>query len=341
MMMHRNTAGVGRSYSSPCINPSSNVDVRVPRQTPIQTQTDSFLSTKKDSIPQPQSTQSLPALEGKSKTLKHEHKHTSTSTMCEKGILIWTCGCTQLEDPRPCPKARHRNKPCDGYGFVWAYRDPIPYHTHSKCPTCLHNDEIALRRRANEALLVNSHAYPTLQSVANGDDSQRVRTGRPRYDRTASGTEIYVPEGWVPEMNRLPGNANEYSAFLTGSFDPLLRLPDTHIPPPTDRTQPPPILSARPQQLQGQQRLRLHAPPQFWQGPVVLEDAEYPYVEFKGALGAQRPGMAGRRTSYTGRVAEKGWAPPRSGTLPPQSDVDTEPPSRMHSPQLKVTPPQK
>ncbi|KEQ95356.1 hypothetical protein AUEXF2481DRAFT_216829 [Aureobasidium subglaciale EXF-2481] len=266
---------------------------------------------------------------------------TQPTAMCEKGILIWTCGCTHLQDPRFCRKAIFRKKPCDGYGFSWAYRSPIPWHTLKKCPSCLHAEEVRKAQLANEALLATSSAYPTLQSVANGDDSRREGRGRPRFDRVASGGEICVPEGWRPEMNRLPGNANEYSAWLGGRFDPLVRLEDTHQP--SSRVARPqsslPARAARAQEIPAQQvqhRVRLHAPPQCWNGPVVLEENAYPFVEFRCASG-QRPGQS-RRPSYTGRVLDKGWAPPSSGTLPPQRDVDTAPPSQVPSPHLKVSP---
>ena len=270
--------------------------------------------------------------------------NTSPAAMCEKGILIWTCGCTHLQDPRPCHKARFRNKACDGYAFTWVYRTPIPLHTSLRCPSCIRADEATALRRANEALLARSSAYPTLKSVATGDDSHRVRAGRPTFSRTASGTQIHrVPDNWSSEMNRLPGNANEYSAFLAGRFDPLVRLPDTHVPQPqTSRAASP----TKPTELEigardmpvPMQRSRSHAPPQCWPGPVVLGEDDYPYVEFRGALSAT-PG-ASRRPSYTGRVLDKGWEPPSSSTLPPQSDVDTAPPSQVPSPQLKVSPPQ-
>lgn len=267
--------------------------------------------------------------------------------MCEKGILVWTCGCSQIQDPRLCPKARHNNKPCEGYAFAWAYRSPISLHTSLRCPSCIRNDEATALRKVNETLLAKSCAYPTLVSVANGDDSHRVKTGRPMFSRTASGTQmIKVPNDWTSEMNRLPANANEYSAFLSGRFDPLVRLPDTHIPPAAPRISgTPPILATRmqtkardmPVAAPGMQRSRSHAPPQCWQGPVMLGEDDYPYVEFQGALSV-RPG-ASRRPSYMGKVLDKGWAPPTSGTLPPQSDVDTSPPSQVPSPQLKVSPP--
>jgi hypothetical protein len=264
--------------------------------------------------------------------------------MCEKGILIWTCGCTHLQDPRPCHKARFRNKACDGYAFTWAYRTPIPLHTSLRCPSCIRADEATALRKANEALLAGSSAYPTLKSVATGDDSHRVRAGRPRFSRTASGTQIHkVPDNWTSEMNRLPSNANEYSAFLAGKFDPLVRLPDTHIPSPQPSRATSPArntkleMGARDVPV-AMQRSESHAPPQCWQGHVVLGEDDYPYVEFRGAL-STRSG-ASRRPSYTGKVLNKGWAPPSSGTLPPQSDVDTAPPSQVPSPQLKVSPPQ-
>jgi hypothetical protein len=239
--------------------------------------------------------------------------------------------------------ARFRNKVCDGYAFTWAYRTPIPFHTSLRCPSCIRADEATALRQANEALLATSSAYPTLKSVATGDDSHRVRAGRPRYSRTPSGTQILdVPANWTSEMNRLPSNANEFSAFLAGKFDPLVKLPDTHLPlPQTPRASS----LSKPTKLNmgvrdmpvPMQRSRSHAPPQCWQGPVVLGEDDYPYVEFRGTL-STRPG-ASRRPSYTGRVLEKGWAPPSSGTLPPQSDVDTAPPSQVPSPQLKVSPP--
>ncbi|KAG9661358.1 hypothetical protein KCU95_g8840, partial [Aureobasidium melanogenum] len=266
--------------------------------------------------------------------------------MCEKGILIWTCGCTHLRDPNPCPKARFYNKPCDGYAFAWAYRSPISLHTSLRCPSCIRNDEATALKKANEALLAKSSAYPTLVSVANGDDTHRAKTGRPMYSRTASGTQMLkVPESWTSEMNRLPANANEYSAFLSGRFDPLVRLPDTHIPAAPRVSRTPPTMATglgqgardMPVAAPGMQRSRSHAPPQCWQGPVMLSEDDYPYVEFRGALSA-RSG-ASRRPSYTGKVLDKGWAPPSSGTLPPQSDVDTAPPSQVPSPQLKVSPP--
>ncbi|KAI5253065.1 hypothetical protein E4T42_03075 [Aureobasidium subglaciale] len=175
--------------------------------------------------------------------------------MCEKGILIWTCGCTHLQDPRFCRNAIFRKKPCDGYGFSWAYRSPIPLHTLKKCPSCLHAEEVRKAQLANEASLATSSAYPTLQSVANGDDSRREGRGRPRFDRVASEEEICVPEGWRPEMNRLPGNANEYSAWLGGRFDPLVRLEDTHQPSPrVARPQSSlPARAARAQEIPAQQ----------------------------------------------------------------------------------------
>jgi hypothetical protein len=268
---------------------------------------------------------------------------TTTSAMCEKGILIWTCGCTHLQDPRPCHKARFRNKACDGYAFTWAYRTPIPLHTTLRCRPCIRTDEATALRKANEALLAESSAYPTLKSVATGDDSHGLRVGRPRLSRTASGTEILkVPDQWTSEVNRLPSNANEYSAFLAGKFDPLVELPDTHIPSPepsrasslTKHTKSEMGVRDIPVTMQ---RSRSHAPPQCWQGPVVLGEDDYPYVEFRGTL-STRPGTS-RRPSYTGKVLDKGWAPPCSGTLPPQSDVKTAPPSQVPSPQLKASPP--
>jgi hypothetical protein len=212
-----------------------------------------------------------------------------------------------------------------------------------RCPSCIRTDEATALRQANEALLAKSSAYPTLKSVATGDDSHRVRAGRPRYSRTASGTQILdVPANWTSEMNRLPSNANEFSAFLAGKFDPLVKLPDTHLPlPQTPRasslTKPTKLEMGVRDMPVPMQRSRSHAPPQCWQGPVVLGEDDYPYVEFRGTL-STRPGTSGR-PSYTGKVLEKGWAPPRSGTLPPQSDVDTAPPSQVPSPQLKVSPP--
>ncbi|KAI4725655.1 hypothetical protein E4T49_06596 [Aureobasidium sp. EXF-10728] len=265
--------------------------------------------------------------------------------MCEKGILIWTCGCTHIQDPRPCPKARFRNRACDGYAFAWAYRSPIPIHTSLRCGPCLRADQANTLRKANRALLVKSSAYPTLLSVAHGDDSHRLKTGRPRFSRSASETQMLrVPDNWTSEMNRLPGNANEYSAFLGGRFDPLVRLPDTHVP----STQPCHTtldLAAKletgakdvPFACPGMRRSRSHAPPQCFRDPVVVGEEHYPYVEFRGALSA-RP-ESSRRPSYTGRVLEKGWAPPCSATLPPKSDVDTARPSLVPSPQLKVSPP--
>jgi hypothetical protein len=306
--------------------------LRLPGQTDQRTQTPPL------DIQTASSPSYLTVFENKIKT-----KTDSTPAMCEKGILIWTCGCTHLQDPRPCPKARFRNKVCDGYAFTWAYRTPIPFHTSLRCPSCIRADEATALRQANEALLATSSAYPTLKSVATGDDSHRVRAGRPRYSRTPSGTQILdVPANWTSEMNRLPSNANEFSAFLAGKFDPLVKLPDTHLPlPQTPRASS----LSKPTKLDmgvrdmpvPMQRSRSHAPPQCWQGPVVLGEDDYPYVEFRGTL-STRPG-ASRRPSYTGRVLEKGWAPPSSGTLPPQSDVDTAPPSQVPSPQLKVSPP--
>ncbi|KAI4833785.1 hypothetical protein E4T44_09220 [Aureobasidium sp. EXF-8845] len=211
--------------------------------------------------------------------------------MCEKGILIWTCGCTHLQDPRPCSKGRFRNKACEGYAFTWVYRTPIPVHASLRCPSCIRLDEATALRKANEALLAESYAYSTLKSVATGDDSHRVRTGRSRFSRTASGTQILkVPETSTSEMNRLPSNANEYSAFLAGKFDPLTKLPDTHLPSPrpsrassfTQHTKQ--DMGARDMPVV-MQRSRSHAPPQGWQGPVVLGEDDYPYVEFRG-LGA-------------------------------------------------------
>jgi hypothetical protein len=269
---------------------------------------------------------------------------TLTTVMCEKGILIWTCGCTHLQDPRPCSKARFRNKACEGYAFTWVYRTPIPVHASLRCPSCIRLDEATALRKANEALLAESYAYSTLKSVATGDDSHRVRTGRSRFSRTASGTQILkVPETWTSEMNRLPSNANEYSAFLAGKFDPLTKLPDTHLPSPrpsrassfTQHTKQ--DMGARDMPVV-MQRSRSHAPPQGWQGPVVLGEDDYPYVEFRGTL-STRPGTS-RRPSYTGKVLDKGWAPPCIGTLPPQSDVDTAPPSQVPSLQLKGSSPQ-
>jgi hypothetical protein len=269
---------------------------------------------------------------------------TLTTVMCEKGILIWTCGCTHLQDPRPCSKGRFRNKACEGYAFTWVYRTPIPVHASLRCPSCIRLDEATALRKANEALLAESYAYSTLKSVATGDDSHRVRTGRSRFSRTASGTQILkVPETWTSEMNRLPSNANEYSAFLAGKFDPLTKLPDTHLPSPrpsrassfTQHTKQ--DMGARDMPVV-MQRSRSHAPPQGWQGPVVLGEDDYPYVEFRGTL-STRPGTS-RRPSYTGKVLDKGWAPPCIGTLPPQSDVDTAPPSQVPSLQLKGSPPQ-
>ncbi|CAD0109767.1 unnamed protein product [Aureobasidium uvarum] len=265
--------------------------------------------------------------------------------MCEKGILIWTCGCTHIQDPRPCHKARFRNKACDGYAFAWAYRSPVPIHTSLRCPSCFRADEALTLRKANEALLAKSFAYPTLISVADGDDSHRVKTGKPRFSRTASGTQLVrVPDNWTSEMNRLPRNANEYSAFLGGRFDPLVRLPDTHIPSPqpcrsSPTTHTKQVKGARemPFTAPGIQRSRSHAPPQCLQGPVLLSEDDYPYVEFRGTL-STKPG-ASRRPSYTGKVLDEGWAPPSSGTLPPQSDVDTAPPSQVPSPQIKVSQP--
>ncbi|KAG9560850.1 hypothetical protein KCU71_g8699, partial [Aureobasidium melanogenum] len=266
--------------------------------------------------------------------------------MREKGILVWTCGCTHLQDPRRCSKARFCNKPCDGYAFAWAYRSPISLHTSLRCPSCIRNDKAAALKKANETLLAKSSAYPTLVSVANGDDTHRVKTGRPIYLRTVPGTQtLKVPDDWTSEMNTLPANANEYSAFSSGRFDPLVKLPNTHIPAAHGAFRTPPAMATKMETgardmsvaALGIQRSRSHAPLQFWQGPVMLDEEQYPYLEFRGALTA-RPG-ASRRPSYTGKVLDKGWAPPSSGTLPPQSDVDTAPPSQVPSPQLKVSPP--
>lgn len=327
-MLHSNIPGSeGRSYHSSCIKASSYVGIQYLEQT----QTD-FSDTRNTSI----STIS----EG------GPDVRTKSPAMCEKGIIIWTCGCSHIQDPRLCPRARFHNKPCDGYAFAWAYRAPISLHTSLRCPSCIRNDEVTALRKANEALLAKSSAYPTLISVANGDDSHRVKTGRPMYSRTASGMQMLkVPDDWTSEMNRFPANANEYSAFLSGRFDPLLRLPDTHMPAAPQTSSNPPMMATRmeagardmPAAAPGMQRSRSHAPPQCWQGPVMLSEDDYPYVEFRGALSG-RPG-ANRRPSYTGKVLDKGWAPPSSGTLPPQSDVDTAPPSQVPSPQLKVSPP--
>lgn len=321
-----------RSYHSSCIYPSSYIYILHPKQTGRQTQAD-FSDIRNSS---------------ESRTIpKYELTiHTNILVMCEKSILIWTCGCTHLQDPRRCSKARFYDKPCDGYAFAWAYRSPISLHTPLRCPSCIRNDEATALKKANEAHLAKSSAYPTLVSVANGDDTHRIKTGRPMYSRTASGTQMLkVPEDWTSEMNRLPGNANEYSAFLNGRFDPLVKLPDTHIPAAPQTPRPSSANGTRMEQgardmliaAPKMQRSRSHAPPQCWQGPVMLDETDYPYVEFRGTL-STRPG-ASRRPSYTGKVLDKGWAPPSSGTLPPQRDMDTAPPSLVPSPQLKVSPP--
>jgi hypothetical protein len=327
MMLHGYIAGLGGIiYSSPCY-------ITLLRHTASRTNTsdaNAFLEHTNGLI----TTIRFHQLKSNTK---------STSTMCEKGILIWTCGCTHPQDPRPCSKARFRNKTCEGYAFTWAYRTPIPLHTSLRCPSCIRLDEATALRKANEALLAESSAYPTLKSVATGDDRHRVRAGRPRFSRTASGTQILkILDHWTSEMNRLPSNANEYSAFLAGKFNSLIKLPDTHIPSPEPSRAS--SLTKHTKSEMGtrdipvtMQRSRSHAPPQCWQGPVVLGEEDYPYVEFRGTL-STRPG-ARRRPSYTGRVLDKGWAPPCSGMLPPQSDVDTAPPSQVPSLQLKASPP--
>lgn len=286
--------------------------------------------------------------------------------MCEKALLAYTCGHSSTQDPRPCARAIHRNRICEGYGFAWAYRDPVVVRLSTKCPDCIQSEEAEARRRANEEFMAHSEAYPSLKEVENEDDKAREQIGRPRYDRSASGTMI-VPEGWTSEMNRLPSNANEYHAFLHGTFDPLTRLPDTHIPYRPIPTAPPllqpgqPLTEAAFQRtvqaavqhavqghLANQQRIRMHAPPQCWTdaGPVVVEEGQYPYVEFRGAtatatananrsptaldVAAARPGSSRRSSSTVGKQ-EKGWAPISGGTLEPKKDVAVTPPSRKDS----------
>ena len=152
--------------------------------------------------------------------------------MCQKVKKTWECGHSQTEDPRRCRVAYHRNKSaCQDYGFAWAFRDPVVENKGGECCTCHHAHAERARKDANQMFVEKSQAYPCLRDVSTHDDATRRESGRPRFDRRNSNSEIAIPPGWTPAQNRLPSNANEYEQFVRGRFNPLQHLPDSHLPP--------------------------------------------------------------------------------------------------------------
>lgn len=150
--------------------------------------------------------------------------------MCQKVKKVWNCGHSDTEDPRPCPQANNRNRACPAYGFAWAYRDPVLEKPEGKCGECHAAAIEEAGREANRQFVERSQAYPRLRDMSTHDDRRRLLEGRPRFDRTLSGPAITVPKDWTPEFNRLPSNANEFEQLLRGRYNPLQRLPDSHVP---------------------------------------------------------------------------------------------------------------
>ncbi|KAF1344708.1 hypothetical protein BDV97DRAFT_402476 [Delphinella strobiligena] len=357
--------------------------------------------------------------------------------MCQKVQNIWQCGHSDTEDPRRCRIAYNRNKAsCQEYGFVWAFRDPVIEKWEGECRDC----RLARREReksaANKKFVEQSQAYPVLRDVSSHDDETRRKTGRPRFDRSASTSpeEVRIPPGWTPAQNRLPSNANEYEQFVRGRFNPLEQLPDTHVPPepvgpvlhngprppppsgqgqgqwqPRPQSQhtqfqpyphafmpqnprthsqtqrvlaapgapPKPLASRVPRPHTSHQRqiaqytISRHqstqiTPPQdsaaqagASQGAVILQDTDYPYIEFRNELSRGRrqtheparemqtqtqmriPGdHQKRRPSFAGGGGGSarsesggcGWLPPpNTSPLPLKLETDTAPPSRNGS----------
>lgn len=118
---------------------------------------------------------------------------------------------------------------CPDYGFIWAFRDPVVEKWEGDCTGCKRERRERAKEEANQKFIEQSQAYPHLRNLSAHDDDTRQRSGRPRFDRTNS--DICIPPGWTSAMNRRPCNANEFEHFVRGRFNPLIRLPDTHIPP--------------------------------------------------------------------------------------------------------------
>lgn len=296
--------------------------------------------------------------------------------MCQKIKKIWQCSHSDIEDPRKCRIASNKNRACQEYGFVWAFRDPIVEKWEGECRNCRRARQERQKREANKDWVEKSKAYPHLRDVSAHDDETRQKVGRPRYDRSYSTSEITIPDGWTPAQNRLPSNANEYEQFVRGRFNPLQQLPDNHVPPQLPgpilydgpRPLPPPgtthsqaAFQPQPHAFTNQARnppqgyrsrapppgfapqiphdaeiariviarheRALITPPQHELGPVILEDTDYPYVEFRD-LGASPPRQIhGRRSCYPRRDDGKGWVPQSTSPLPPKQQVDPAFPS--------------
>lgn len=150
--------------------------------------------------------------------------------MCQKVKQLWQCGHTNTEDPRRCLIAWRRNRStCHEYGFAWAFRDPVLEEWQGDCINCQRGRIEQAKQDANKKFVDTSKAYPRLRDVSAHDDETRQMFGRPRFDRSASTSEICIPPGWTPAQNRLPSNANEYEQFMRGRFNTLQKLPAGNI----------------------------------------------------------------------------------------------------------------
>lgn len=305
--------------------------------------------------------------------------------MCQKVKKVWCCGHSDTEDPRRCRAKNRKRTACQDYAFAWAYRDPVVEHWDSECRKCQEDQIERQKQYENQQFVEASQAYPRLRDVSTHDDASRRKSGRPRFERSNTASEIVVPTGWTSAQNRFPSNANEYEQFVRGRFNPLQQLPDSHIPPQLpgpmlyEGPRPLPPLDAHHSQYRGESQFQPHphvftnyahngvqvyrsrAPPPGYaaqiprniqiaqqniarheraqitppdcdmRGPVILDDADYPYVDFRGSDNKQpRVGSDGR-PSYTRHDQRKGWVPPVLGPLPPQQETDTAPPSRSIS----------
>ena len=152
--------------------------------------------------------------------------------MCQKTKKLWQCGHSDTEDPRRCRMAIIRNKAsCQEYGFAWAFRDPVVEKWDEDCRSCDIARIERVKQDENKKFVERSQAYPRLRNVSAHDDETRQRSGKPRFDKSSSTSEITIPAGWTPAHNRMPCNANEYEQFIRGRFNPLQQLEDSYEPP--------------------------------------------------------------------------------------------------------------
>jgi len=152
--------------------------------------------------------------------------------MCQRVKKLWQCGHSDVEDPRRCRTAMARQRACcPEYGFAWAYRYPVIEEWDGECRECYHSVMEKAKQDANHAFVQRSWAYSHLRDLSSGDDATRQKSGRPRFERSSSTSEIVIPKGWTSAHNRLPSNANEFEQFVRGRFDPLRQLPDSHVSP--------------------------------------------------------------------------------------------------------------